>query len=148
MSVSPSDPKKNPWQSLPVSRDDLLEAARQVMEQAHSPYSGVCVGAAILDDQGRVFTGCNVENASYGLTICAERMAVGQAVAAGSKTWVAVAIATNRARSLPPCGACRQVLMEFAPTLPVVSTGTSGEPVEWTLDELLPHAFCPDDLAE
>jgi cytidine deaminase len=138
----------NPWQSLTVSRDELLEAARQVLKQAHSPYSGVCVGAAILDSSGQVFVGCNVENASYGLTICGERMAVGQAVASGSRQWVAVAIATNRERCLPPCGACRQVLMEFAPELLVVSTGTQGKVEEWSLGELLPHAFSPSDLTE
>ncbi|MCL4156269.1 UNVERIFIED_CONTAM: hypothetical protein GTU68_058930 [Idotea baltica] len=134
------------WSRQSVSRADLLQAARAVAKRAHSPYSEVCVGAVLLDSQGNTFEGCNVENASYGLTICAERNAIGRAVADGAADLVAVAIATNQDRLLTPCGACRQVLMEFAPNLVVVCVGTTDEALEWTLSELLPSAFHKGDL--
>lgn len=127
-------------------RESLLEAARAVSERAHQPYSGVAVGAALLDRDGRVHVACNVENASYGLTICAERGAIQRAVSDGVTEFVAIAIATNREACLPPCGACRQVLREFAEELVVLSTGASGDFAEWKLSELLPSAFGPRDL--
>jgi len=134
--------------------DDLIEAARAVAARAHSPYSGVRVGAALLGDDGRVFVGCNVENASYGLTICAERGAVLRAVADGCTRFARLAIWTNLAHALPPCGACRQVLAEFGLELEVVivsgaeEEGGDAEPKRLvaTLAELLPHAMGPDDL--
>lgn len=134
------------WSSLPVTREELLQAAQEVAKSAHSPYSGVCVGAVLLDAEGRTFSGCNVENASYGLTVCAERNAIGRAVADGAGELVAVAIATNQERLLTPCGACRQVLLEFAPDLRVVCAGQDGEAAEWTLGDLLPAAFNKNDL--
>ncbi len=136
---SPSD--------LPIDEAALLDAARAALEKAYSPYSGVRVGAALLDDAGVVHTACNVENASFGLTVCAERGAVQRAVAEGATRFVAIAIATDRREHLPPCGACRQVLAEFSPVLRVLSVGASGEGASWALPELLPAAFTPDDLA-
>ena len=118
----------------------LLDEARAVMGQAYAPYSKFHVGAALLADDGSVHVGCNVENASYGLTICAERTAVAKAVAAGVRVYQAVAIVTDGERPVGPCGACRQVLAEFAPSLRIVSEA-NGLRKEWTLDELLPEPF-------
>lgn len=125
-----------------MDHDELIARAREAMEKAYAPYSGFRVGAALLGEDGSVHTGCNVENASYGLTICAERSAVVRAVAAGVRRYRAVAIVTSGAESASPCGACRQVLAEFSPTMTVVSASPAG--VErWTLDQLLPHPFEP-----
>ena len=105
------------------------------------------VGAALLASDGRVFTGCNVENASFGLTTCAERTAVCKAVSEGARRFVMIAIATSASPALPPCGACRQVLHEFAPKLRVLLVGARGKPRAVRLDRLLPSAFGPDHLS-
>lgn len=140
------DPSEPSRAESALDEGALLDAARGVLEHAHSPYSEVRVGAALLDDAGRVHLGCNVENASYGLTVCAERGAVQSAVAAGVTSFAAIAIATNREQRLPPCGACRQVLAEFAPGLRVLSVGTDGVVSSWSLSELMPAAFLAGDL--
>ena len=123
---------------------ELLAAAEAVADAAHNPYSRVRVGAALRSASGDVWSGCNVENASYGLTICAERSACVAAVSAGNTTFEAIAIWSDR--SLMPCGACRQFLAEFAPRLRVVVGGAGAEVVLATLDELLPSAFRSSDL--
>ena len=123
-----------------MDREALLAQARAVRAKAHAPYSGFRVGAALLGASGRVYVGCNVENASFGLTICAERSAVAAAVAAGEKRFQAVAIVTDGAEPVAPCGACRQVLAEFEPALPVWAEGKDGQ-AGWRLDELLPQPF-------
>ncbi len=128
---------------------DAKELAAQAVEarqHAHCPYSGFAVGAALLGESGRVYTGCNVENASYGLTLCAERGAVMQAVAQGERQFVALAVAGGGAGGLEagvsPCGACRQVLSEFCQKdFPVVLVNPGGELETHTLEELLPLAF-------
>jgi cytidine deaminase len=124
---------------------NLIAQARDASDRAYAPYSNFRVGAAVMTDDGTVFTGCNVENASYGLTICAERVAVTKAVSAGHRRLVAVAVFTPTDTPTPPCGACRQVLNEFGPTLAVACAGTSGQSVS-TLDALLPSAFGPGNL--
>ncbi|WP_165245089.1 cytidine deaminase [Paludisphaera soli] len=135
-----------------LSDDDLarlLEAARGAAARAYAPYSGFRVGAAVLSGRGEVFAGCNVENASYGLTICAERNAVFGLVASGEAppTVLAVLIYTPTPTPTAPCGACRQVLNEFGPGCEVVSACDGPERLRTTLDRLLPDAFGPRNLA-
>ena len=121
----------------------LVTAARAARAHAHAPYSRFKVGAAVVDEQGRVHVGCNVENASYGLTVCAERNAIGAAIVAGAKRVLAVAVITDARPFGTPCGACRQVLAEVAADdIPVVLAAPKGSLVEaTTLGELLPAAF-------
>jgi cytidine deaminase len=118
----------------------LIQSASEVRLRAHSPYSGFAVGAALLCDNGDVFVGCNVENVSFSLTICAERAAAATAVAAGQRSWTAIAIVSSG--GVTPCGACRQFLAEFASDLRVIcvdASSSSGR--EYTLSQLLPQAF-------
>jgi cytidine deaminase len=124
----------------PATVKRLVEIARRVREHAYAPYSSFPVGAAVLSEDGRVFAGCNVENSSFGLTICAERNAVAAAISAGARP-VAVAVVT-RDPGVGPCGACRQVLAEFSQDMPVVTAAATGDEVRLTtLRELLPGAF-------
>ena len=127
--------------------DDLVEAAKAAMGRAHCPYSKFHVGAALEAEDGTVYTGCNVENASYGSTICAERTAVVTAVAAGRKRFKRIAVASDAREPVAPCGLCRQFLAEFGTALTVVSVGTGGKTKSWTLAELLPSAFTGADFA-
>lgn len=124
----------------------MEEAARRVQRRAHVPYSKFHVGAAILTDRGRIVAGCNVENASYGLTICAERVAVGRCVAEDAGQPVACLVVGPTAKPLTPCGACRQVLLEFNPAMRVICLGEDGTSIDLTASELLPSSFGVDDL--
>ena len=126
--------------------DPLVVAARAAQAAAHAPYSGFKVGAALETAGGNVFLGCNVENASYGLTICAERAAVAAAVTAGDTALRRIVVATDASPAAAPCGACRQVLAEFGLDLLVTAVGT-GDERNWSLRELLPDAFGPGALA-
>ncbi|HEX6813138.1 MAG TPA: cytidine deaminase [Planctomycetota bacterium] len=130
----------------PVLLDRLTAAAHAVRQHAYVPASSFQVGAAVLADDGRIFAGCNVENASYGLTICAERAAVFAAVSAGVRVLRAVAIATDLAEPARPCGACRQVLAEFGRSLDVVMVGRGGAVRQTSLDRLLPEPFTFRDV--
>lgn len=126
--------------------DRLVLAARGMQEHAYCPYSNYRVGAALEAQDGTVFLGCNVENASYGLTICAERAAVLAAVGAGARRFKRIVIATDSEPPGPPCGACRQVLAEFGSELEVESVGPS-QSKRWRIGDLLPDAFGRDMLA-
>lgn len=119
----------------------LIAAAHEVSKHAHAPYSRLRIGAALEAEGGAVYTGCNVENSSFGLTICAERVALHCAVAHGSRKFKRLVIYTADAGPLSPCGACRQVLMEFVPRLPILSIGRRGLRREFELADLLPQAF-------
>jgi cytidine deaminase len=126
----------------PAQAEQLLTIARKAAARAYAPYSKFSVGAAVLDDQGRVHAGCNVENASFGLTVCAERHAVAAAVLAGARHLRAVAIYTPTDLLTPPCGACRQVLSEFGGNeLEVLMVNRLGEQTSTRLGELLPSGF-------
>ena len=124
------------------ARQELVAAARAVRKRAYAPYSNFHVGAAVLDGQGRIHVGCNVENASFGLTICAERNAMAAAVSAGVRRLRAVAVVTATRPPGTPCGACRQVLAEFGDDdLPVLLASPTGPADETSLGALLPRAF-------
>lgn len=119
----------------------LREAALRALDNAYAPYSGFRVGAALRTRDGEVVVGCNMENSAYGLAICAETLAVASAVSQGLTDFVEIAIATEDSEPTPPCGACRQVLNEFAPNIKVSSYTRDGKEAVWSLEELLPHAF-------
>ncbi len=126
--------------------DELVAAAREARSNAYAPYSHLEVGAALATGGGRRFAGANVENASYGLAICAERVAAVKAVTAGARDLVAIAVVSSSPAPTPPCGACRQFLYEFNPGIAVVSEGGDGGRERWRLSELLPDGFGPQDL--
>ena len=132
-----------------MDKDMLTKAAAEAKKKAYAPYSRFSVGAALLADNGRMYTGANVECASFGATICAERAAIAAAVTDGARRIVAVAVAGDTPEPLTPCGICRQTLVEFAgPETPVWCGNSEGEYVAHTLGELLPCAFTPDALDE
>lgn len=123
-----------------MTDSDLLTAAITARDRAYAPYSNFRVGAALLTTDGRVFVGCNVENISLGLTLCAERTAVVSALAAGATSFSALSIAADTITPISPCGACRQVLAEFAPTLRILTTTLQGTEEIFALQDLLPRA--------
>ncbi|MFT6194428.1 MAG: cytidine deaminase [Cognaticolwellia sp.] len=127
----------------------LVNAAREGFESAYAPYSNFHVGAAALTASGKIVKGCNVENASYGLTVCAERNCLAQGVISGEKAFLAIVIYTNQEKLTPPCGACRQVIVEFlASDALVMAVNHHNDKKQWTVNELLPDAFTPKDLFE
>ncbi len=118
--------------------ESLVNAAKSVHALAYAPYSNFNVGAALEANDGEIFLGCNVENISFGLTMCAERVAVGAALAKGARIWRRLAIVADSQQPVVPCGACRQVLAEFNSTLSITSSTLGGKTAEFRLDELLP----------
>ena len=126
---------------------ELIEAAKKAAKNSYSPYSGYTVGAALLSKDGKVFTGCNIENAAYSPTICAERTAVAKAVSEGHTDFVRIVVAGRCQDFCVPCAVCRQVLREFAPNIEVICLNGKGEEKVFTLPELLPHSFGPEFLA-
>lgn len=131
-----------------IAWESLVEAARNAREGAYAPYSNFKVGAAVLTDRGDVFSGANVENATYGATICAERVAIGSAISSGARGVTAVVIVTQTEAPTPPCGICRQVFVEFSPKCRVRAYTLAGKHAEWPLEALLPDAFAGDFLAK
>jgi len=127
---------------------DLVQKAAEAKMSAYAPYSNFRVGAALLTEEGRVFTGCNIENASFGLSNCAERTAVYKAVSEGFRKFKAIAVSTDTEEITSPCGACRQVLMEFDTDMDVIMANVHGQYQVYKAKELLPLAFTPKKLEE
>ena len=121
--------------------DSLQAAALAALKNAHAPYSKFRVGAALEDASGRVHTGCNIENATYGLTLCAERVAVFKAVSEGAREFRRIAVAADTETLTPPCGACRQILWEFCGDIEIVLVNLHGKSETLRLKELFPRAF-------
>lgn len=121
--------------------DPLLETAFAARKNAHAPYSGFLVGAALECEDGRTFGGCNIESASYGLTCCAERTAVFTAIAAGERKFRRLAVATDAAQLTPPCGACRQVLWDLCGDIEIFLGNSNGDSLTFQLSDLFPHPF-------
>jgi cytidine deaminase len=119
----------------------LIAAATAARDMAFAPYSKFRVGAALEAEDGTIYTGCNVESASYGLTICAERVALVKGVSEGRTRFRTIVVVTDVVTLTPPCGACRQLLWEFAPDATVILANTHGQSVTYTMRELLPHGF-------
>jgi cytidine deaminase len=129
-----------------MERQELVEKAIQAKSKALAAYSHFPVGAALLTDSGAIYDGCNIESSSYGLTMCAERVVLYKAISSGERSFVAIAIAADADDYCPPCGACRQVLWDFARDARVILVSKSGATVEYALSDLLPHAFDQDFL--
>jgi cytidine deaminase len=125
----------------------LIEAARKARAHAYSPYSGVKIGAAVLTSDGSTFSGTNIENASYGLSVCAERNAIFKAVSEGAGQIIAIAVVGKSEDFTKPCGACRQVMVEFNPKMKVLRRGTDGFSEDVTAEKLLPSHFNPEELS-
>ena len=124
----------------------LRERASAAMERAYAPYSGFRVGAALLGSDGSITEGCNVESAAYPVGMCAERAALAAAIARGVRGFRGITIVTSAEEPTPPCGMCRQALIEFSPELEIVSVTRNGKEARWMLADLLPHAFTPQSL--
>jgi cytidine deaminase len=124
--------------------EELMKAARLALQNSYSPYSNFPVGAAILTNDGKVFTGTNIENASYGLSMCAERVAIFSAIAKGYKSFTELAVATPSGKAIFPCGACRQVLAEFNPEMIIYLDGISQQ--SFKVSDLLPNTFTKRDI--
>jgi cytidine deaminase len=129
-----------------IDREALIAAARAARECAHAPFSHFQVGAAVQGKSGRIFGGCNIENASYGLTLCAERVAIFKAISEGEKGFEAVAVVTDAKTLTPPCGACRQIIWEFCGDAEVILANLAGEVEVHRMSALLPKAFDASNL--
>jgi cytidine deaminase len=130
-----------------MSQNELLNAAKEVWERAYVPYSKFRVGAAIKTKSGKVYKGCNIENAAYPVSCCAERVAIFKAVSEGERDFVGLAVVADTDRPVPPCGSCRQVISEFCdPKMEVQIANMKGDIKIMTVEELLPFSFSPKDL--
>jgi cytidine deaminase len=125
---------------------ELIELARSARKNARAEYSGFRVGAALETADGQVFTGCNVESSSYGLTLCAERVALVKALSEGADSFICLVVVTEADPPATPCGACRQLLWDYARGLEIILVGSKDEPVVTTIEELFPRAFGKEDL--
>jgi cytidine deaminase len=124
-----------------MTENALVTAALRARQNAHAPFSHFQVGAALEDQQGTIYTGCNVENATYGLTVCAERVAVFKAISEGARKFTRIAIVADTDELTPPCGACRQILWEFCGDIPILLANTRGKSETLQLKTLFPRAF-------
>jgi len=131
-----------------MSDETLIEAAKGARERAFAPYSNFKVGAALQTKSGKIFTGCNIENASYGLTICAERVAIFKAISEGEKEFINLAVVADTENLTPPCGACRQIIWEFCGDVPVTFSNLEGKTETLLMKELLPRAFDSEFLKQ
>ncbi len=131
-----------------LSEDQLVQAALAARQNAVAPYSHFLVGAALETDSGEIFTGCNVENATYGLTVCAERVAIWKALSEGRRKFTRLAVAADSASPTPPCGACRQIIWEFCGDVPVVLVNLKNHRERFQMKELFPKAFDASYLRE
>ncbi|PAD39318.1 cytidine deaminase [Terribacillus sp. 7520-G] len=130
-----------------MTKEELIELAKEARERAYIPYSKFGVGAAVLTKSGNVYQGCNIENAAYPVTCCAERTAIFQAIANGEREFSEIAVVANTERPVPPCGSCRQVMAEFFPHDAVIHIANmNGVSKTITMEELLPFSFQPEDL--
>lgn len=129
-----------------MSQDVLIDEARKARAKSYCPYSGVKVGAALETEEGRIFSGCNIENVSYGLSNCAERTAIFKAVSEGFTRFRRIAIVTEKGETSYPCGACRQIMFQFSLDMEVIVSSARGKRRIFKLRELLPHAFSPQEL--
>ena len=129
-----------------MNKEELVDIAKKARENAYAPYSKFKVGAALLTKSGKVFTGCNVENSSFGASMCAERVAVFKAVSEGEREFKAIAVVTDTDDPAMPCGMCRQVLSEFSINIKIYAANLNGKVKTATLRELLPYAFTKEDL--
>ena len=130
-----------------VKNEELLAAARAAMEHSYSPYSGFRVGAAVLAQSGRIYSGCHIENASYGAPICAERCAIFSGIAQGERRFIKLAVVSSGDGYPWPCGICRQVMLEFMPPEGSILLEDKGKILELALDELMPHGFTKEALS-
>jgi cytidine deaminase len=126
--------------------ENLVTAARRARENAHAPYSNFRVGAALRGSSGRIFSGCNVENATYGLTVCAERVAIFKAISEGERGFSAIAVVTDTDKLTPPCGACRQLIWEFCGDVPVTMANLGEKRETLQMKELFPKPFDDSNL--
>ena len=124
-----------------MDNERLIKAAKEAREKAFAPYSNFQVGASLETDKGEIISGCNVESASYGLTVCAERVAIWKAVSEGKSEFKRIAIVVDTRELTPPCGACRQIIWEFCGDISVILTNLAGHTKTYQMKELLPHAF-------
>ena len=129
-----------------MSKEELIDKAIKAMKNAYAPYSKFRVGAALLTRSGKIYTGCNVENVSYGASVCAERVAIFKAVSDGERNFEMLVVATETEEPTPLCGICRQVVCEFSNDLPILLVSEKGKIVETNIKELLPLAFTKDKL--
>lgn len=121
--------------------EELIESAKKVREKAYAPFSNFLVGAAVRTKDGKIYTGCNIESASYGLTVCAERIAIWKAVSEGEREFECVAVVTDTEELTPPCGTCRQIIWEFCGDIPVTFSNLKGKVETVMMKEILPRAF-------
>lgn len=132
-----------------MTKEQLLEEAKVARTYAYVPYSDFAVGAALLTEDGKIYRGCNIENAAYGMANCAERTALFKAVSEGDKNFEMIAVIADSDRPVPPCGACRQVISELCPQdMRVILTNLQQDTLETTVEKLLPGAFAPGDLSK